>query len=1343
MNIRAMRKVVLFVAVVTLSTAFVLSAINSPWVTERVRIALVTLAGKAVKTDVVIKGISFGLFPPSVEARDVSVRDLLDIRRAKVTLSPLQLFVGKITIQEVALEGLRGRLSVLGGKPQLPFTLPKARKPSKGPVTILSSLSVSSIKVTQGEIGVALDRPDLAVLVSDISAEVRPDLKAGRFPFSFSTGKTLVTYQKKRLPPMTFTGLGVARGEELSLKSLAVGIPGAAITLTGTIVGFHQSHVDIRVAGGCDLERAGDILAEWIPRIPDLKGQASWDITVTGTPPEANAHGRISLTGGRIGKFAPEDIEAVFTADRKSVEFSQVTVKNAGGTVTVRGSIDLTGDMRTRADVVVSGVSFARLLNNLSVTGSRVDSTVSVRASLSGTLTGDPGLFLDGDAEVLFKDFAVTKENYLVTEGNEDILRVRGARVNTRVTIDRDMVRISPASVDTGTSLIQADAELRYKNTFSVSFTSDALDISSLSPIGRVPFAGKGRVFGTISGPYVNPEIVGDADLPSFGLFGWDFGATRGTIRYHALHLYFPDVRVERGKSRFLCSGEIAFVHPVGLTLKVAVPHGGRLEDIVGVWARGYEDRIVLKGEAEGEVRLDGPVMALSGEGRITLSDAGVLGETFSRGSAWGRMEQGGLVVEDITLYKETGMISIRGSLSRDGLLSARLDSRGLTLDGINNLRKSHYPITGAIGLTTDLSGTFRNPEGSGSITLTDVKIADVKKGDSLFALALKDGVLFVRGKALGEEAAVDSSIDFQNNARYDAVLRLTDMDLSPVLMALYTRETRLRGRVGGGLRLHGSLKEGHELHEGSADLGSLEIREATPQAGGFALTNDGPIRFKWGDGTLDFGSFAMRETGNDTGEVRLTGAAGKKTVDLTAKGSLDLRPLALFFPTFVQLSEGRLAFDISAHGTRPSLQFDGTLSLNDGSILFTWLPARLTGLNVAGSMNGDTLRIASASGRLGNGRLSGKGRITFSGFSPAAYDLSAALKDLDITFARGVSALFDGSLALQGPASSPAVAGDIVVREARLTRWIDWEALVMEGLLKQYMGGLGANEEGGVRLAVKVSADGGIMVRNNLAQGELKGRGIVGGTVHAPAFHGGFEFVKGSIYYLDNRFDITTGMIAFSDEKEPVPTIDVSAVTVKRRVKDMRSARGEVKDVKDYRILLHALGRPDDLKITLASEPADLSESEMYSVLAMGTIGGEELGGEALGMATAYEFGRVIGTKLVEKIGSTAIGEEETEKVGGFFRRFAVDTIQLSPSSVSGTPYPRITVGKSWGDKWEGSMSTETGGKGGGRVELKYTVNRRLSLLGNWDNDSAILMGDPDPLGNLGADVVFTLRFR
>jgi hypothetical protein len=397
-----------------------------------------------------------------------------------------------------------------------------------------------------------------------------------------------------------------------------------------------------------------------------------------------------------------------------------------------------------------------------------------------------------------------------------------------------------------------------------------------------------------------------------------------------------------------------------------------------------------------------------------------------------------------------------------------------------------------------------------------------------------------------------------------------------------------------------------------------------------------------------------------------------------------------------------------------------------------------LENINAEAGLKGDTLTILQATGHAGKGELSGKGNMKFSGLIPSNYDFSARMKNIDIVFKRGVSGLFDGSIAFRGPVTSPILSGDIAIREARLTQWFEWEGLVLDKLIKKYRGDIRIEDKRDINLSVSISSDKGLFVKNNLAQAELKGKGSIVGSVRNPSFIGSLEFIKGFVYYLDNKFDIKTGTINFSDEKELVPIIDISAAALKKRVKDMRTVGGEIKEWKDYRILLHAYGRPTDLKITLSSEPSDLSDAEIHSVLAAGIISGEEYGGITLGKATAYEFGRVLATRIAEGIGSMTIGEEDTEKAGGLFRQ-AVDTVQLSPASDASTNATRLTVGKSWSERLEGSLSTELGGKGGGRADLKYTLNKHFSLIGSWDNDSAILMGDPDPLGNIG-EIFFLL---
>jgi len=1330
-----MKKVILFFSVVALGTFLVLTVINSKWITEKARISIIAGLRKATGAEIEIQKINFGLFPPSAEISGIALKPLINIPRLRITMSPLQIFSGKLTIQDISIFGMQGTISFSGGKPRLPFEPPTATA-TRGPSLKLPAIIIKSMNVKEGDLKVTLDRPDLSVHVADFNARINPDLRKRGGKVSFSTGRTEVIYQKKALPDLALSGEGKLQGEELQWKALNVMLAGASLTLSGIVSGFQKPSLDLLLTGKCNLNSVWEILEDWIAKIPRLKGGASWNIAVSGTSPEIKAQGSLSIAGGGIGEFVIEDMDARFNVDRNRAEFDKVTLRNSGGIIRASGTIDMTGPMKTRALVETEGVSFARLLNNLTVKGSRVDSSLDVRASLIGALKGEGGFVLEGDADVLFKNFSVTEKSYQVKEGNNDILRVKGARVNTRIRIDDEKVRLSPANADLGTYIIEASSDLRYDEHFSISFSSDSLDLSSLSPIGPLPIRGKGKASGAIAGPFNDPVINGDVDMSGFGIFDWDLGSVLGKIHYYKLALSFHDMKMARGTSAFSGSGAVTFTEEARLSLNVSVP-GGRLEDILGIWLKGYENTIGIKGMAEGNVFLEGPFDELNGKGSVRVKNAAVLGEMFSSGTASGQMNQGSLFVDNISLYKEDGSLSISGNLNKDSSLSVRLSSRKLPLTEINALRRSHYPISGNMSLDAYLGGKFRKPEVSANIAVRNVDIDGRKKEDSSISIDLKDGIARIEGNALGNEFYVDSSINLNNQGRYEAKARINNMDLAPVLWAV-NKNMRLGGRATGTLEVYGSW-DSKENSGGSLNLASLEIGEAVQ---GLMLINEGAISLEWDRRGWTVNSLAMKETQVSSGTFNLIGGFNERQGKLSAKGSLDLRFAALLLPSYIERSDGRAMFDIKASGPRKSPSLAGSISIRDGTLLFTGIPVRLESINAEAGLKGDTLTIIQTTGHAGKGEVSGKGNMKFSGLVPSNYDFSARMKNIDIIFARGVSGLFDGNIAFHGHVASPLLTGDIAIREARLTRWIDWQGLVLDKLLKKYRGDIRMDDKGGINLSVALGADRGIFVKNNLAQAELKGKGSIIGSVRSPSFVGSLEFIKGFIYYLDNKFDIKTGTINFSDEKELVPNIDVSAAALKKRVKDMRTTGGEIKEWKDYRILLHAYGRPDDLKIALSSEPSDLSEVEIHSVLAAGVIGGEEYGGIALGKATAYEFGRIAATRIVEEIGSMTIGEESTEKAGGLFRQ-AVDTIQLSPASDASTNATRLTVGKSWSERLEGSLSTELGGKGGGRADLKYTLNKYFSLIGSWDNDSAILMGDPDPLGNLGADIVFTLGFR
>jgi translocation and assembly module TamB len=156
------------------------------------------------------------------------------------------------------------------------------------------------------------------------------------------------------------------------------------------------------------------------------------------------------------------------------------------------------------------------------------------------------------------------------------------------------------------------------------------------------------------------------------------------------------------------------------------------------------------------------------------------------------------------------------------------------------------------------------------------------------------------------------------------------------------------------------------------------------------------------------------------------------------------------------------------------------------------------------------------------------------------------------------------------------------------------------------------------VHFNVDVHLSRGVRIENNLARTDLKGEFTLTGTSRRPGLLGSVNTVHGTASFRGNEFQIEQGVINFTDRQSIRPSFDLQALST----------------VKDYKILLHAFGTPQDPRVSLTSEPA-LAESDLAFLLTFGFV---QQNIQA-GAVNAADTGTAIALEALNKV--TGFSEE------------------------------------------------------------------------------------------------------
>jgi outer membrane protein assembly complex protein YaeT len=620
------------------------------------------------------------------------------------------------------------------------------------------------------------------------------------------------------------------------------------------------------------------------------------------------------------------------------------------------------------------------------------------------------------------------------------------------------------------------------------------------------------------------------------------------------------------------------------------------------------------------------------------------------------------LAVERLRLIAQDSSVTLAGELP----LTSSGSAGAITLEASANLATlAQYapagtPITasGELSLTGVIRGTLRAIDPMLTLAVTDGAVSTP---------ALQPGItsLQLRAEVENGEARVEELTGRLGEGVISAEARAS----LAILPALPVELPRAAGSTTATARVDGlSLSGVPGVPEGVSGRISLEAQVSAERPALDAL--NGQIRF--GELQLGFNQLTLAQELPSTiaidggiariGSLALTGSVGS----IRAEGSVGLagdRPLAvnvegainvgvLAVVTDAVRAEGNTTIDVAARGTLADPELNGTVAL-DGATFIVDEPT-IAAENVVARLDlaGRRINVASLSGTLNGGTLTGTGFMELGdgGIADAALDVTA--DDVANDFPLDLRSLSDVTLRLTRRGDGFVLDGQVMVEEAGLTGDINFD----EGLLAAITARprLDLTEQRNPfleRLTFNVNVDTAtpIVVDNNLVRAEVIANLRVLGTRYEPGLAGRLSVLEGGEITLnERRYEVERGDVNFIGERDIIPSFDMRLNTV----------------VRNYDVTVEVTGTPEDTETNLTSTPA-LAEPDLMALLVTGrTL--EEMRGEEFEVAQEQVFSYLAG-----RVGSQ-LGR-------GLERATGLSTVRIEPQLIANEtdPSARLTVGR------------------------------------------------------------------
>jgi translocation and assembly module TamB len=526
-----------------------------------------------------------------------------------------------------------------------------------------------------------------------------------------------------------------------------------------------------------------------------------------------------------------------------------------------------------------------------------------------------------------------------------------------------------------------------------------------------------------------------------------------------------------------------------------------------------------------------------------------------------------------------------------------------------------------------------------------------------------------------------------------DARVNVTGVDLAPLCVLADTRP------CSGSLALHGTVRGTAEAPHLEANATANEVRIDDVSYG--KLTAD--VRY---EPRVAHVTGALRHP--EAGEVRLRGDvpmdlawSGTRQdmtnapIDLTIEAErLDLRFVRGLAPSVLRASDGRLTLSLRLTGPRSAPLAHGNIALRGGRLDVAATGVAYHNVRLTGVAMGDRLEVSELRARTGDGVLEGSGVIGLGRAQVAGVGVRIALKDFLAVRRPAYEAVLSGALDLTGTVARPELRGAVkvdhaIIRPAYLPNAAP--SLEPDPTIAIVNAPPTAPEPPAppppaiveqLRLDVEVELGDDVSVRRVDAHirlgGKVRLRREPGGPL---SIEGLIRLLRGWYAFQGRRFEVRRGVVWFSGEVPPRPTLDVLA----------EHRAGE------YTVQVHVDGWFDKPRLALSSEPP-LDQADVLSVLLFGK--------------PSRELGRSDGMRLQQNAVALASGYVMPE-----LQASVMDTLGLSSLEVAmpdGTEPGRVGVGRYVTSDIFVSVAQEFGARTGEVLSVEYGLTPRISVRGS-----------------------------
>lgn len=1064
-------------------------------------------------------------------------------------------------------------------------------------------------------------------------------------------------------------------------------------SIDGNINKFSYQKAALNLRTSLDLTDFKDLAAD-IVSFSNVEGQVKSEIQLSKKNMGPYTYnGFLNTNSISVDQFHIGEMKSEFKGIDEKLIFKSIDLKAPGAKLLLSNAeLNLKNNIAIKTKINIKDFELQHYLKNLNIRGvplhMRSIATLNCSGYLLKTNIDCEGQSLTDHLDVVFRE-----------PNTESLFHSYDIKNLFKLNLNRKGVNIE-TKLEMADALANVSGFIDFKRGYDLNFDTDVSSLeNAFIDLAKLKMKGTLKGKGTFKGDTRRGQLKVNAFSKDFMLDGFFLGNSGYDLSYDKNILDLKNIKTKLRDSKFDSQVSIDLNSN---TIKLqSKSKKTQAQDIFYSFSNHLKLPVKVSGYGNFNIELDGPIKLnkLNHKFSGRFNNLFVGEENFDTLDLKTTSSNGNLSSQEIVLKKANSTITGTIDLKRTGLINASFSGTPVELQSLDVLNNRNYKFDGLMEPLLIVSNYINDPEYNISLKFKDLYY-DNQIYNSTF-INFKYSNIYTSGESqfLGSNK-ITWDVPFTNtrpsslsatfnkfNFAYLLKIILGATDLSEYQSVL-SADINLKSNSDYLWKSNGFLNL-NELTFGNSD----QLIKAN------TIYNI-PIQ----SGVISNQSIDLSDNRNLL-KFKLN-KVSKNNLDIKSESNLDLSILQIIFP-FVQNLKGNLISFFDIRGSYKKPKVTGNSSVKNGYFSFEDLPHAVSSLDSEIKIKDDRFYITSLKSNFGGGSVIGSGQVKLD-LPLIPININLKGQGLSLEIPEGMTTQGKGSLSITGNQSPYLFSGSYEVDGGDYIYNFDTieetqEVILANKYLPQF-----------VKKKKRASM---ILDYNIKTKKPVKSNLIVNGSQTTVSMegqlkvHGELEKLKatgslkssstGELIFRENNFDILSANIIYENQDITDPEFNIKTQTVvSPKVQDDEIGQ-------NYNISMDILGTAQNPTLNFSSQPI-LTEEDILSLLAVGVTSqnlDEDVDSGKQALKTSYE----VGTDYIKsKLGITKALKKRTG-----LEVNVSSTIDIEDENAAAT---KFNIKKQFSDNFEVSASQTEGSNKANDMELRYKINKQISLSSQWE---------------------------